>query len=159
VEDCVERGAVGAHPRPDGRAPPRDAIRPLGTGRVDVNAADDVVGVGVGVEHGVSEPAAPGEVLCVPFKVAEIVVQRHLVGPATPTESWCRADMADAGRPGGVIGLVMLRAERGQPELPGREPVRDREVFRDEQFTAHLAMVTPCGGRCRPADPARGGRA
>ncbi len=54
-------------------------------------------------------------------------------GQLAPGKSRCRPDMADAGRPGGVIGLVVLRAERGEPEFPGGEPVRDREVFRDEQ--------------------------
>src|SRR5712691_3817826 len=133
---------------------PPGAARLLAAGRVDVHAADDVAGVGA--EHGVGEPAAPGEVPCVPFQVAEVVIQGHLARPAAPAETRCRPDVADAGRPGGVIGLVVLRAERGQPEFLGRQPVRDREAFRDEQFIAHPAMVTPAAAGILPADPAPG---
>src|SRR6185437_2680070 len=150
----VERGAVGAHPGPDGRAPARGAVRLLAAGRVDVHAADDVAGTGA--EHGVGEPAAAGEVPCVPLQVAEVVIQGHLARPAALAESRWRPDVAEAGRPGGVIGLVVLRAERGQPEFPGRQPVRDREAFRDEKFITHPAMVTPAGAGARPADPAPG---
>lgn len=52
------------------------------------------------------------------------------------------ADVIDAGTPGSVIGLVMLRAEWGQPEVPRREPIRYHEVSWNEQFIAHPAMLT-----------------
>jgi hypothetical protein len=48
----------------------------------------------------------------------------------------------NAGRPGGVIGLVVLWPERGQPEFPGDEPVGCREIFRNEQLIAHPAILT-----------------
>src|SRR5580693_5835853 len=107
VQGRVERGAVGTHPGPDGRGPSPGAARLLAAGRVYVDAADDVAGAGA--EHGVGEPAAPGEVPCVLLQVAEVVIQRHLVRPAAPAESRCRPNVTDTGRPGGVIGLVLLR--------------------------------------------------
>ena len=116
------------------------AARVMAAGRVDVHAADNVPGAGA--EHRVGEPAAPGEVLCVPLQVAQIVTQRHLVRPAAVREPRRRPDMVHAARPGGVIGLVVLRPERGQPEFPGYEPVGYREVFRNEQLIAHPAIVT-----------------
>src|SRR6185437_8289792 len=151
VQDRVERGAVGAHPGSDRRVrwALGAAARPLAVGRVDVNAADDVAGVGA--EHGVGEPAARGEVLCVLLQVALVVIQGHLVRPAAPAEARRRPDVVDAGRPGGVIGLVVLRPERGQPELRGYEPVRYREVFRDEQLLAHQAMITRLTDKAPPA--------
>src|ERR1700680_1473781 len=110
VEDRVERGAVGAYPGLDGRVPSALAAARL---RVDVHAADDVPGAGA--EHGVGEPAAPGEVLRVPLQVAEIVIQGHLARPAAIREPRRPPDVVNAGRPGGVIGLVVLWPERGQP--------------------------------------------
>ena len=50
--------------------------------------------------------------------------------------------MVNACHPGGVIGLVVLRPERGQPEFPGYEPAGYREVVRNEQLIAHPAIVT-----------------
>ena len=82
MEDRVERGAVGTHPGPDGRVPPPGAARLLAAGRVDVHAADDVAGAGA--EHGVGEPAAPGEVPGEPLQVAEVVIQGHLAGQPRP---------------------------------------------------------------------------
>ena len=142
VEDRVERGAVGAYPGSDGSVPSAlgAAARVMAAGRVDVHAADNVLGAGA--EHRVGEPAALSEVLCVPLQVAEIVTQRHLVRPAAVREPRRRPDVVHAARPGGVIGLVVLRPERGQPEFPGYEPVGYREVFRNEQLIAHRAIVT-----------------
>jgi hypothetical protein len=40
-----------------------------------------------------------------------------------------------------VVSGVVLGPERSQPELPGRKPVRDREVRRDEQLITHQAML------------------
>src|ERR1700719_3926084 len=110
MEDRVERGAVRAHPGRYGRVPPLVSLGLLAPGRVDVHAADDVADIPA--EHGIGEPAAPGEVLCVPLQVTEVLIEGHLVRPAAPGETGCRPDVVDAGRPGGVIGLVVLRAER-----------------------------------------------
>jgi ribosomal protein S18 acetylase RimI-like enzyme len=142
VQDRVERGAVGAYPGLDGNVPPTlgAVARLMAAGRVDVHAADDVPGAGA--EHGIGEPAALGEVLCVPFQVAEIVVQGHLARPAAIREPRRRPDVVNAGRPGGVIGLVVLRPERSQPEFPRSEPVGYREVFWNEQLITHPAIVT-----------------
>ena len=109
-------------PRMHASVPPAlgAAARLMAAGRVDVHAADDVPGAGA--EHGVGEPAALGEVLCVPLQVAETVTQGHLARPAAIREPRHRPDVVNAGRPGGVIGLVVLRPERGQPEFPGYEP-------------------------------------
>jgi hypothetical protein len=141
VEDRVERGAVRTHPGRYGGFPPPMSLGLLAAERVNVHAADDVAGPRA--KHGVGEPAAPGEVPCVPLQVAEVVIQGHLVRPAAPGESRCRPDVVDAGRPGGVIGLVVLRAERHQLTFPDCEPARHREAFRDKRFIAHPAMVTP----------------
>src|SRR5580693_1977899 len=140
VQDRIERGAVGAYPGSDGSVPPALAARLMAAGRVDVHAADNVPGAGA--KHRVGEPAALSEVLCVPLQVAEIVAQRHLVRPAAVREPRRRPDVVHAGRPGGVIGLVVLRPERGQPEFPGYEPVGYREVVRNEQLIAHPAILT-----------------
>src|SRR5271165_4996267 len=105
VEDRVERGDVGAYPGLDGRVPSAPgAPRLMAAGRVDIHAADNVPGAGA--EHRVSEPAALGEVLCVPLQVAEIVIQGHLVRPVAVREPRRRPDMVNACHPGGVIGLV-----------------------------------------------------
>src|SRR6202034_1654938 len=57
-------------------------------------------------------------------------------------EPWCRPDVVNAGRPGGVIGVVVLRAEWRQPEFPGCEPIGHREVLRNEQLIVHPAILT-----------------
>ncbi len=62
-----------------------DAALALAAWRVDVHAADDVAGAAA--EHGVGEPAAPGEVLSVALEVAQVLGQGHLVWPALPGES------------------------------------------------------------------------
>src|SRR5262249_1221420 len=113
---------------------------PLAAGRVDVNTADDVAGGDA--EHGVGEPAALGEIPGVPLQVAQIVSEGHLVWPAALAEPRRRADVINAGRPGSVIGLVVLRAERGQPEVPRYEPLRYHKAFRNEQPIAHPAILT-----------------
>ena len=162
VQDRVERGAVGADPGPNGSVPlALGAAGLTAAGRVDVQAADNVPGAGA--EHRVGEPAALGEVLCMPLQVAEIVTQGHLVRPAAVREPRRRPDVVNAGRPGGVIGLVVLRPERDQPEFPGYEPVWYCEVCRNEQLVAHPAMLarvrpgsgcTTCGTHATPLPPA-----
>ena len=110
------------------------------------------------LEHGVGEPAVLGEVLCVPLQVAEVVIQGHLVRPVAVREPRRPPDVVNAGCPGGVIGLVVLRPERGQPEFPGYEPLGYREVFRDEQLVVHPAILTRLAGRRSGAQAAAPGR-
>ena len=122
--------------------------------RVDVYAADDFAGAGA--EHGVGESAALGEVLRVAFEVAQIFRQAHLVWPACPGEARRRLDMADAGRPCGIVRGVVPRPERFQPEFLSREPARYREIHRNEELIAHQAMVavrsshSPCPAAAKP---------
>ena len=113
----------------------------LALGRVDVNAADDVPGGDA--EHGVGEPAALSEISGVPLQVAQIVSEGHLAWPVALAEPRRRADVINAGRPGSVIGLIVLRTERGQPEVPCYERIGYHEVFRNEHLIAHPAMLTP----------------
>ncbi len=73
VEDRVQGRDVRSHPRPTAR---------LETGvlrRIDVDAADD--DLGIGLEHRVGEPAPGGEVVRVPNQVAEVLGRRHRVRP------------------------------------------------------------------------------
>src|SRR6266567_543384 len=141
VEHRVKRRMVRAYPGTDGRMPSARLrmVRASVARRVDIDAADDLAGGGA--EHGVGESAACGEVLCVAFEVAQVFRQAHLVRPAGPGKSRRRPDVADAGRPCGVVSGVVLGPERFQPELPGRKPVRDREVHRDEHLITHQAML------------------
>src|SRR5262249_26428 len=133
-------GAVATHPGPDGRMP----SAPAALGRVDVDAADNAASARI--EHGVGEATAPGEVVRMPFQITEILLQGHLARPAPAGESGRRPDVADAGRGGGIIRLGVLRTERLQPESVSDEPVRYREILRDEQLTAHRAILID-GGR------------
>jgi len=135
VDGRVERGVVGAHPGFDGRVQAAFTVAwSLAAGRVDIDAAEDVAGADADAdaEHGVGEPAALSEVSGVPLQVAEIVSEGHLAWPVALAEPRRRADVIDAGRPGSVVGLVVLRTERGQPEVPRYELIRYREVFRNE---------------------------
>ena len=57
--------------------------------RIDVHATDHFAGAGV--QHGVGEPAALGEVLCVAFEIVQ--VSAMLIGcgqpvPANPGVAW-----------------------------------------------------------------------
>src|SRR5262245_25405303 len=139
---------VRADPGADGRmlVTGAGAARGFAARRVDVHAADDFAGAGA--EHGVSEPAALGEVLRVAFEVAQIFRRAHLVWPARPGESRRRLDMADAGRPCGIVRGVVLRAERFQPKFLSCEPIRYREIHRNEGPITHQAMLA-----VRPSPP------
>src|SRR5215475_10930198 len=144
---------VRADPGADGRMLVTGACAPRGFAarRVDVHAADDFAGAGA--EHGVSEPAALGEVLRVAFEVAQILRQAHLVWPARPGESRRRLDMADAGRPRGIVRGVVLGPERFQPEFLSREPTRYREIHRNEEPITHQAMLAVRPSHPTPAGP------
>src|SRR3984893_10689068 len=150
VKHWVERRTVRAHPGTDGRMlfTRTGAVRAFAARRVDVHTADDFAGAGA--EHGVGEPAALGEVLRVAFEVAQIFRQAHLVRTARPGESRRRLDVADAGRPCGIVCGVVLRPERFQPEFLSREPTGDREIHRNEELITHQAMLAG-----RPSHPPR----
>src|SRR5690348_240633 len=137
VEHRVERRLVRAHPGVDDRIPPGgdEALSLLTARRVDVDAADDLAGGGA--EHRVGEPAPFGEVTRVALEVAQVLRGAHLVRPVPSGESGRRPDVVDARGPGGVVRVVVLRAERLQPELRGREPAGHREIGRDEQLIIH----------------------
>src|SRR5690242_21197544 len=151
VEHRVERRLVRAHPGVDDRIPPGgdEALSLLAARRVDVDAADDLAGGGA--EHRVGEPAPFGEVTRVALEVAQVLRGAHLVRPVPSGESGRRPDVVDARGPGGVVRVVVLRPERLQPELPGREPAGNREIRRDEQLIIHIrpmvAARAPPGGR------------
>src|SRR5580693_1985871 len=134
---------VRAYPGPDGRmlCTGAGAAVARAARRIDVHAADDFTSAGA--EHGVSETAAFGEVLRVAFEVAQVLRQAHLVRPACPGESRRRLNVADAGRPCGIVRRVVLGPERFQPELLSREPTRHREICRNEELITHQAMVRP----------------
>src|SRR6266487_4553289 len=161
VKHRVELRAVRAHPGTDGgiMVARAGAARAFAARRVDVHAADDFAGTGA--EHGVGEPAAPGEVPRVAFEVVPIFGQAHLVWPARPGESRRRLDVADAGRPCRIVRGVVLGPERFQPEYLSREPTRYREIHRNEELITHQAMLA---GRPSPpprpaaANSPRGGR-
>src|SRR5205823_14117736 len=93
---------------------------------------------------------ALGEAPRVAFEVAQIFRQAHLVWPAFPGESRRRLDVADAGRPCGIVRVVVLGPERFQPEFLSREPTRYREIHRNEQLITHQAMLAG-----RPSHPSR----
>ena len=82
VEDRIEVGEVRAHPRT------ALGVEPGGLRRIDVHAADD--DVGVGLEHGVGEPAAGREVVGMPNEVAEVLRPRHRMRPAKPSNPGVR---------------------------------------------------------------------
>src|ERR1700733_8048742 len=141
VKHRVEFRTVRAHPGTDGRAlfTRARAALAFAARRVDVHAADDVAGAGA--EHGVGEPAALGEVLRVAFEVVQIFRQAHLVRPARRGESRRCPDVADAGRPCRIVRGVVLGPERFQPEFPGCEHFRYREIRRNEELITHQAML------------------
>src|SRR5439155_7902776 len=150
---------VRAHPGTDSRmlVIRAGAAWAFAARRIDVYAADDFAGARA--EHGVGESAAIGEVLRVAFEVAQIFRRAHLVWPACPGESRRRLDVADAGRPCGIVRGVVLRPERFQPEFLSREPIRYREIHRNEELITHQAMlaVRPSRPPCPAAAPTPGG--
>src|SRR5262249_16795412 len=99
-------------------------------GRIDVDAADDAISACL--EHGVGEAATLGKIFSVPFQVAQILLKGHLLRPGPAIESWRRPNVVDAGRPGSIIGLVVLWPERLQPESVIDQPERHLEVLWDE---------------------------
>jgi hypothetical protein len=133
MKDEVERGAVCADPGTDDRVPPGvAAARAVFVGRVDVDAADNLASASA--EHGVGEPAALGEVLRVALEIAEVIRLGHLVRPASPGEPRRSQDVVDTGGPGSIARGVVLRPERLQAEIPGREAIRHREIDGNERL-------------------------
>ena len=68
-------------------------------------------------------------------KVVEVPVERHALQrrPVAVGEAGGRADVGDARRPRCVVGLIVLRAERLQPEVVADQRRRRLEVRRDER--------------------------
>ena len=88
-------------------------------------------------------------------EVVEVPVERHALGrgPVAVGEAGGRADMGDARRPGCVVGLVVLRAERLQPEV-----VADQGRWRREVVGTNGELATVRTLR-RPPPLVRGGSA
>ena len=104
---------------------------------IDVDAADHVALVRI--EHRVGEPDALLEIARVHLEIGEVLRQPHLVRPRAPDEARRRPDVVDRRRPGGVVGLVVLRPERLQHELRRR---RDRAAARSPRARTAAAAST-----------------
>src|SRR4051794_12228666 len=111
----VERRSVGPHPGLHHDVPFSRG------GGVKVDATDDVAVAWV--ENGEGETDAPREVVGVAAKVGEVLLESHAASwwPVAVGIAGSRANVLDARRPGGMIRLVVVRAERLQAELVGGE--------------------------------------
>src|SRR6266487_3186598 len=105
---------------------------------VDVDAPDHVA---VGREHGVREAGPTFEVRGMPFEIRAILVRRHRTRPRALFPARCGMDVVHRGRPGGVVGLVVLRPERLQHELRCLESTRHDEVRRHEELGSHAPIL------------------
>jgi hypothetical protein len=76
-----------------------------------------------GVEDGEGVASAPGEVVGMAAKVGEVLLERHAVAgrPAAVGVAGSGADVLDARHPGGMVGPVVLRAQRFETEPVGGE--------------------------------------
>ena len=74
----------------------------------------------------------------------------YLARPAAVGEPWRRVDVLHGGRPGGVVAIVVLRAERLEHEAAVPETVGRLEARRDERRVAHA-----CGMTGKPGEPGR----
>jgi hypothetical protein len=109
----------------------------LRTRGVQVDAPDDVTGERL--EDGERESSAGLEVGGMAAQVVEVPVERHALQrwPAAVGEAGGGADVGDARRPCRVVGLVVLRAERLQPEVVTDQDQRRLEAGRDEWQISH----------------------
>ena len=132
-ERHIEFGVACAHPRLDGDV----GVRRLRG--VEVDAPDDVTRDRL--EDGEREPGASLEVGGMAAQVVEVPVERHPLRrrPVAVGEARGRPNVIDARRPRCVVGLVVLWAERLQPESVADEGRRRLEVGRDERQIGHLA--------------------
>jgi len=114
---------------------------------VDVDAADHVAAGPV--EDGIREAVTSLEVPPVAYQVDQVLVERHRVRPRVwliCAEPGCRADVVDARRPGGVVALVVLGAERPEHEAVPHEPRRWNETVGDERARAGQEAAGSGGG-------------
>src|SRR5204863_4281627 len=101
--------------------------------------------------HRVGEPGAALEVALVAEQVVAVLVEGHLTRPAAAGEARRLADVLHRRRPGRVVGVVVLRAERLQPELwrgqaGGRVEVLWHEVGHQELIAAPRASCLRYSG-------------
>src|SRR3954453_1650424 len=68
------------------------------------------------------EPPAIEEVASMPLQIGEVLLEGHLMRPVPVGESRRSSDVFDARCPGGVVALVVLRAEWLQVEAARHEP-------------------------------------
>jgi len=93
--------------------------------RVHVDAADNVV---ARIENGESKARPIDEVSGMPLQISAVLVHAHLTGPVPIGEARRASNVFDARRPGCVIALVVLRAERLKAKLPSREAGRRNKI-------------------------------
>jgi hypothetical protein len=155
VQHHVERGMVRADPRPHISNGSIGSVGRIGSIGIDVHAPDDLVAAGRA--HRIREPRTPGEVRGVPFQVAQVLRQRHVRHrPRPPLEPRSRPDMGNAGGPGPVVVLIVLRPQRLKPESLTRQRTRHVKVVR---YEAHRHTLTRGhGGRGAHGQPHLGQR-
>ena len=134
----VKLVVAGPHPR---------LHRDVGVGHlrgVEVDAADHVARGRL--EDGERETLAGLEVGGVAAEVVEVPFERHAIRrrPVAVGVAGGGADVGDARCPGGVVGLVVLWAERLEPEVLTDQGGRRREVGRDERRVGGHDPETTC---------------
>lgn len=96
--------------------------------RVDIDTADDVLAV----KDGVGESAPFLEVSGMADEVGKVALEAHRFRPRLCLESRGRPDMVDAGHPGFVVSLVVLRSKWFQAEAGAFERSRHVEIGLDK---------------------------
>src|SRR6476660_7696963 len=102
---------------------------------IDVHTADYVAGRKV--EDGVRKACPVLEVVGMPLEVAQVVRKAAVVRPGARLPAGRRVDVLHRRRPRLVVGVVVLRPERLEPELLRRESERNDESGWDERPLHH----------------------
>ena len=102
---------------------------------IDVHAADHVAGRWI--EDGVGKARPVLEVVGVRLQVAQVVHQAPVVGPGARLPAGRRVDVLYRRRPRLIVGVVVLRPKRFEPELLRRESERDDETGPDKRPFHH----------------------
>src|SRR5207253_5571547 len=89
--------------------------------RIHVDAADNVV---ARFENGERKACPIDEVSGMPLQISAVLVHAHLPRPAPIWEARRASNVFHARRPGCVIALIVLRAERLKAKVPSREAGR-----------------------------------